>query len=400
MQVDIRNVALVILIGIVLYTSVYPIARPESMMVQTPTSSASCPTCPSCPTVGAACPAVVPCVPTVCPVAAPAAPAAAVPCAPAAGQDYGGEQYRARQANPVVAPPVVPTSTIGVEVEPASKFPVIDMYNNLGRTFLDVALSFDSEPTDKVAGHRYEAIYEKYLGPLRHKKFKMLEIGLGCGMHNGPGRGFELFKRYVPHAEYHSLEFNIDCQNHLREIGRMSKAQKKAHNRADLSPEDVEYIIKQSSWGDQSDPRVMQHAIDNFGPFDVIIDDASHLTDLVVKSFEYLFTRGLKPGGLYIIEDLQTGTRADYRGDQHHQSARATPAIYFSDLLVWQHYYYWDPYHKLYVDAREHLEITEWMRTMDCDREICAFIKTRERITPKIVLRNNKVPPGPIELPR
>lgn len=36
--------------------------------------------------------------------------------------------------------------------------------------------------TDKVTSHHYEEMYEKYFAPLRHKKIKMFEIGLGCDM--------------------------------------------------------------------------------------------------------------------------------------------------------------------------------------------------------------------------
>ena len=36
--------------------------------------------------------------------------------------------------------------------------------------------------TDKVTYHRYHNLYDKYLPSIRHKKIKMLEIGLGCDM--------------------------------------------------------------------------------------------------------------------------------------------------------------------------------------------------------------------------
>jgi len=39
------------------------------------------------------------------------------------------------------------------------------------------------------------------------------------------------------------------------------------------------------------------------GPFDIIIDDASHISPLSIRSFEILF-KLLKRGGIYVIEDL------------------------------------------------------------------------------------------------
>lgn len=42
------------------------------------------------------------------------------------------------------------------------------------------------------------------------------------------------------------------------------------------------------------------------GPFDVIIDDCSHLGCHTARSFAHLFAKGLNPGGIYIIEDICT----------------------------------------------------------------------------------------------
>ncbi len=43
------------------------------------------------------------------------------------------------------------------------------------------------------------------------------------------------------------------------------------------------------------------------GPFDLIIDDASHIGYLTKRSFACLFPRWLAPGGHYVIEDFGTG---------------------------------------------------------------------------------------------
>lgn len=46
-------------------------------------------------------------------------------------------------------------------------------------SFYEIA---QSHGTDKVTSHHYEEMYEKYFAPLRHKRIKMFEIGLGCDM--------------------------------------------------------------------------------------------------------------------------------------------------------------------------------------------------------------------------
>lgn len=40
------------------------------------------------------------------------------------------------------------------------------------------------------------------------------------------------------------------------------------------------------------------------GNFDVIIDDGSHLSSHIKISFDVLFQKALRPGGLYFLEDL------------------------------------------------------------------------------------------------
>jgi hypothetical protein len=56
--------------------------------------------------------------------------------------------------------------------------------------------------------------------------------------------------------------------------------------------------------GGQNDPDAIARAA-AYGPFDVIIDDASHVSPLTIASFRLLW-KHLQPGGLYFIEDLTT----------------------------------------------------------------------------------------------
>jgi hypothetical protein len=59
--------------------------------------------------------------------------------------------------------------------------------------------------------------------------------------------------------------------------------------------------------GLQDDPVLLDQAITLAGGlFDIVIDDCSHLGCHTARSFAHLFIKGLKPGGIYIIEDICT----------------------------------------------------------------------------------------------
>ena len=60
--------------------------------------------------------------------------------------------------------------------------------------------------------------------------------------------------------------------------------------------------------GRQEDFDVLDRATADNGPFDLIVDDASHIGRLTKASFQHLFSH-LKPGGLYIFEDIAASVR-------------------------------------------------------------------------------------------
>jgi demethylmacrocin O-methyltransferase len=57
--------------------------------------------------------------------------------------------------------------------------------------------------------------------------------------------------------------------------------------------------------GDQSDEFFLTELAESYGPFDLIIDDGSHLGRHLRASFAALFC-AVRPAGMYVIEDLQT----------------------------------------------------------------------------------------------
>ena len=119
----------------------------------------------------------------------------------------------------------------------------------------------------------YFWVYEKHFAHLRDKEFKMLEIGVLNG------GSLEMWRNYFPKAKIVGIDINPDCRNH-------EQADKNIFVRI----------------GDQSNEKFLQDLIDEFGEFDLILDDGSHHVDHVNRTFQYLYPK-LKDGGIYFIED-------------------------------------------------------------------------------------------------
>ena len=135
--------------------------------------------------------------------------------------------------------------------------------------------------TDK-AQNGYIEYYEKYFEPIRDKKLNILEIGVKRETTYRPytpgASSLKTWKEYFPNSSVYGLD--IDPKNKEYEEERINI-----------------YI------GNQGDRTLLQKIGQEVGHFDIIIDDGSHVNTLTIASWNGLFPY-LKPGGLYIIEDL------------------------------------------------------------------------------------------------
>jgi hypothetical protein len=143
--------------------------------------------------------------------------------------------------------------------------------------------------TDKASSHHnYLEFYETFFAPLRYKELSLLEIGV----YNGAS--LKTWEQYFPNT-------NI--------IG------------VDIAPTAKRYEMERIKieLADQSNVEELTSVAIKHGPFDVIIEDGSHIWDHQITSLRTLFPF-LKNGGLYIVEDLQTNYGAmqdNYRGVAH-----------------------------------------------------------------------------------
>lgn len=126
--------------------------------------------------------------------------------------------------------------------------------------------------------HQYTSHYQRHLGHLRDHRVTVLEIGVG-GYNDGEAGGGSLYmwKEFFPRG----LVYGLDI------------ADKGALDRTRVT----------TITADQSDPDALRATAERFGPFDIVIDDGSHMSPHVITSFRTLFPY-LKEHGVYAIEDL------------------------------------------------------------------------------------------------
>lgn len=144
--------------------------------------------------------------------------------------------------------------------------------------------------SDKWASfHWYTQHYNRHFARLRTKPIRLLEIGIGGYQYEDlGGESLRMWQRYFPRGLVYGL---------------------------DIFPKPgVRGPRIRTVQGDQSDPEFLDELGCQLGPFDIVIDDGSHINDHVQTSFGSLFPH-VRPGGLYVIEDLQTAYWPGYGGD-------------------------------------------------------------------------------------
>ena len=153
------------------------------------------------------------------------------------------------------------------------------------RSLDEIALHYG---TDKASSHHgYTRWYEQYFEALRDEPITILE--LGWGGHEDPltgGASAATWREYFPKATI--VVVDIEAKANLLEGVHFHQ-------------------------GSQADPMFMTGIGQLYGPFDIVIDDASHLSSLTIRSWEILYPM-LKPGGLYVVEDTHMAYHAHYYG--------------------------------------------------------------------------------------
>jgi hypothetical protein len=132
---------------------------------------------------------------------------------------------------------------------------------------------FAKHGSDKCSYHSYDVVYDDLFHHLRSKPLNLLEVGVL------EGSSLNAFAEYFRTANIFGLDINPEV------LKRQYSAR---------------VIVKQ---GDSTNTREVQAALGDIR-FDIIIDDGEHHLSVQERTYATLI-HYLRPGGIYIVEDVQ-----------------------------------------------------------------------------------------------
>ncbi len=124
-------------------------------------------------------------------------------------------------------------------------------------------------------GHTYGALFRRF----KYRRVKLLEIGIGGYQASLGGHSLLAWQAFFPRGTIVAADIvpKQALGGRRRRIRQLDQS----------SAEDLAELCRQEA------------------PFDIIIDDGSHLSAHQIHTFEHLFG-ALRDGGVYVVEDVQT----------------------------------------------------------------------------------------------
>ncbi len=157
--------------------------------------------------------------------------------------------------------------------------------------------------------HHYFPVYESAVSKFEGRPIRMLEIGVFRG------GSLRMWRNYLhPESVIVGVDINPDCRKFE-------------------SPNENLFI----RIGDQSDSSFLDAIVNEFGPFDFILDDGSHLSSHMITSFDRLFFSGLKDRGVYLVEDTHCNYWSRWRDLPYSFTDLAKDLVDFLHAHYWHH---------------------------------------------------------------
>ena len=145
-----------------------------------------------------------------------------------------------------------------------------------------IAIKYGTDKSSDI--HNYCDKYNKYIPFQRYDEMNILEIGVLNG------NSIKTWREYFYQSKVIGIDINPDCKQY----------------------EDKDNNIH-IEIGSQDDHVFLNEIMRDYGKFDFILDDGSHMNEHVIYSFEHLF-QSVKSGGVYAIEDIGTSYWKEYGG--------------------------------------------------------------------------------------
>lgn len=158
----------------------------------------------------------------------------------------------------------------------------------------DLAIKHQADKSSRY--HNLAVKYERLLGALKQSFTAILEIGVA------QGQSLKMWADYFPNAIIHGADISLvdrSCESYCKRI--------------------------QLHLTDQSNEAQLKN-LEQFAPFDFILDDGNHWWHEQILSFQTLFPF-VKKGGIYVVEDSCTSYWPEYKNHS------ISPVEYFKRLV-------------------------------------------------------------------
>ena len=151
--------------------------------------------------------------------------------------------------------------------------------------------------------------YERLFNPLRDKAISLFEIGIQNG------GSLEVWSKYFPRAKvFVGCDIDKQCSKLTYQDPR------------------INLVV-----GDANQQKIQKEVIQKGGPFDIVIDDGSHRSGDIIKSFVNYFPH-LADSGVYVIEDLHCSYWEDFEGGLFAPYSSMTFLKQLTDLVNYEHW--------------------------------------------------------------
>lgn len=232
------------------------------------------------------------------------------------------------------------------------------------KTLIDLYNEHTGKVSDKWA--LYLSEYDRLFTPYRDAPISMLEIGIQNG------GSLEIWSQYFSNAEkFVGCDINPDCQNLSYQDSRIS------------------VVV-----GDATQQETQSKIFEKCKTYDLIIEDGSHTSSDIVKTFAKYFD-AVKDGGLFIAEDLHCSYWKEYEGGIFHPYSSINFFKLLADFVNHEHWGVIRPRSELIkgfkekykIDIAEH--VLEKIHSVEFLNSICIVRKSSSSTLGKRVIAGN-----------